>query len=393
VEILALAITSSTFAQTRIYITGSTAFRAVTVNGVGAILSGTVGIAYDGLTPGVTSATNANAVTWTGGTIGGQAVTIKASWSGSASGIQTVAGAPNFLVRFLPDGASGSNNRDPRQPGNPAESAVPDMCMTDVFQSATLFHETYNGVTYASLTDNAVGVVTFVWAASAGFPIGSGSGTSSSFSMTPQLAQALFPSGAIPLSMITGSTVDHDTGVIATGRYFDSGERITAMAETGVGVRTTLHQWKPTVSNGIVTHLEPYPSNGGEPSGSTLAGFLTNTVSTTAAHEVDPTLTGGFLMTYLGVRDYNNVSATAVKIKYAGNDFSQLAVEEGQYTFWGYEHLDYKPTLFSIRLTFATNLRDHILRETSGTLNPNVALSDMLVGRFADGDVVTSLLH
>ena len=98
-------------------------------------------------------------------------------------------------------------------------------------------------------------------------------------------------------------------------------------------------------------------------------------------------------MTYLSVSDYNNVSATAVKMKYAANDFSQLAVEQGQYTFWGYEHLDYKPTLFSIRLTFATNLRDHILRETSGTLNPNVALSDMLVGRFADGDVVTSLLH
>ena len=98
-------------------------------------------------------------------------------------------------------------------------------------------------------------------------------------------------------------------------------------------------------------------------------------------------------MTYLSVSDYNNVSATAVKMKYAANDFSQLAVEQGQYTFWGYEHLDYKRTLFGIPLTFVTNLRDHILSETSGTLNPNVALSDMLVERSADGNVVGSLLH
>ena len=165
------------------------------------------------------------------------------------------------------------------------------------------------------------------------------------------------------------------------------------MAETAVGVRTTLHQWKPIVSNGIITHLELYPPSGGEPSGSILAGFLTNSVSATAVQEVDPTLTGGFLMTYLGVSDYNNVSATAVKMRYSGNDFSQTAVEQGQYTFWGYEHLDYKSTISGIKLTFATNLKNHILGETSATLNPNVAISDMQVQRFADGGPVSSLLH
>jgi hypothetical protein len=107
------------------------------------------------------------------------------------------------------------------------------------------------------------------------------------------------------------------------------------MAETGVGVRTLLLQWKPIISGGIVTHLEAYPPNvGGEPNGATLAGYLTNTVSAAAAQEVDPTLTEGFLMTYLNVDDYNNVSSTAVKLKYEGNDFSQLAVEKGN-TFWG----------------------------------------------------------
>ncbi len=404
--VLALTIASSAFAQTKIYITGSTAFRGAAVNGISGILSGTVSTAYDGLTSGVTGIGNANAVNWTGGNIGGTAVTIKASWSGSAGGVQTVAGAPAFNVRFLIDGAVGGNNADPRTPGNPAELAVPDVAMSDVYQGATPFHGTFNGVTYANLNDNIVGVVTFVWAASSGFPIGTGSGTSSSYSMTRQLSQALYPTGAIPLSMITGSTSHHNTAVIATGRDFDSGTRLTTMAESLVGVTTLLAQYKPTVSSGHITGLVLYPrttingvdtqvpGNGGESSGSTLRGYLTNIVDQTAVNNVDKGYTGGgYLMTYLGVSDYNNVSATAVKLKYAGNDFSQSNVEEGQYTFWGYEHLGFKSTLSGIKLTFANNLTSHIQSETSGTLNPNVALSDMQVQRFSDGGTVISLLH
>lgn len=400
VGVLALISATTLQAQTKIYITGSTAFRSATTNAIDAVLSGTVTKASDNAT-----FTSANAVTWTGGNIGGTPVTIKASWSGSGAGIQTVAGAPTFTVRFLPDGATGTSNPDPRQSGNPNEAAVPDICMSDVYQAATPFNGTFNGVTYANLTDNVVGVVTFVFAASKNFPIGTGAGTSSSYSMTPQLAQVLFPGGLIPLSMITGSAGDHDIGVIATGRDFDSGTRLTAMAETGVGVSTLLTQYKPTVSAGAVTDLTLYPrttingvdtqvaGNSGESSGSTLRAFLNNTVNASAAQQVDGTLTGGFLMTYLGVGDYNSVSANAVKMKYNGVDFSQLAVQEGQYTFWGYQHLDYKNTLSGVKLTFATNLKNNILSSTSATLNPNVALNDMKVQRFADGGPVSSLLH
>jgi len=345
-------------------------------------------------------------VNWTGGNIGGTAVTIKSSWSGSAGGVQTVAGAPNFNVRFLPDGASGSNNQDPRPAGNPAELAVPDTCMTDAFQSTTPFHGTFQGVTYANLVDNTVGVVTFVWAASKNFPIGTGTGTTSSYSMTRQLAQALYPTGVIPLSTITGLVADTNTAVIATGRDFDSGTRLVTVTESFVGANTLLQQYKPTVSGTTITDLALYPrttingvdtqipGNGGESSGSSLRAYLNDTLNQSAVNDVDPSYTtGGFLMTYLGVSDYNNVSANAVKMRYAGNDFSQLAVEQGQYTFWGYEHLDYKSTLSGIKLTFATNLKNQILSETSGTLNPNVALSDMAVQRFSDGGTVSTLLH
>ncbi len=419
--ILALTITGTGFAGTRsaqpgqapvkIYITGSTAFRSAATPAVLAILSGSVSIAYDGLTPGVTSQNNANAVTWTGGSIGATPVTIKASWSGSAGGVQTVAGRPNFLVRFLPDGAVGSNNSDPRQPANPAEPAVPDMAFTDAFQSSTPFNGTFNGVTYANLLDHNVGVVTFVFAASKNFPLGTGSGTSSSYSMTVQLAQALYPVGAIPLSSITGNnTTDRLIGVYATGRDFDSGTRLVCMAEPGVGVATILQQWKPTVVGTTITALDLYPvttingvstgvpGNGGESSGSSLRGFLNNTLTAAAYQTWRGDLTNGYLMTYLGVSDYNNVSANAVKLKYAGADFSQQAVEEGQYTLWGYEHLDWKSDLGNggtggppIKLTCANNLTAQVTNSTSTILNPNVALADMQVQRFGDGGTVTAI--
>ncbi len=419
--ILALTVTATGFAGTRqaqpgqapvkIYITGSTAFRSAATPAIGSILSGSVSIAYDGLTAGVTSENNANAVTWTGGTIGGTAVTIKASWSGSAGGIQTVAGRPNFNVRFLPDGAAGSNNSDPRQTGNPAESSPPDMALSDAYQGATPFNGTFHGVTYANLLDHTVGVVTFVFAASKNFPLGTGSGTSSSYSMTPQLAQALYPVGAIPLSMITGNnTTDRNIGVYATGRDFDSGTRLTAVSEPGVGVSTILQQWKPTVVGSTITALALYPvttingvstgvpGNGGESSGSSLRAYLNNTLTAAAYQTWSNTLTNGYLMTYLGVGDYNNVSANAVKLKYAGFDFSQQAVEEGQYTFWGYEHLDWKSDLGNgttggpaVKLTCANNLKTQITNSTSAVLNPNVSLGDMQVQRFSDGGTVTPI--
>jgi hypothetical protein len=409
--LVAAMTATSSFAQTKIYITGSTAFRGAAVPAISATLAGTVSIAYDGNSSGVTSQNNANAVTWTGGNIGGTAVTIKASWSGSAAGIQTVAGAPDFNVRFLPDGATGSANSDPRNTANPAELAVPDVCMTDVFQGASPFNGTFNGHTYASLTDNTVGVVSFVWAASKNFPLGTGSAPVSSYSFTPQLAQALFPIGAIPLSMISGNTSDRTVGVYATGRDPDSGTRLTAMAESGVGVSTFLQQWKPTVSSGTITALTLYPvqtingvstvvdGNSGEASGSTLRGYLTNTLTAAAYQTWSGSLTNGFLLTYLGVGDFNNVSAGgAVQLLYNGVPFSQGAIEEGRYTFWGYEHLDYKSNLGNgstggpaVKLTFATNLKNNIAGSTSATLNPNVSLSDMQVQRFADGGTVTPI--
>ncbi len=396
-SIALLGMTGLASAQTKIYLTGSTAFRASANNEIDNLLAangGTITKASDNAT-----FTSANVITWTGGNIGGTAVTIKASFSGSGAGIQTVA-APTgtFTVGFLPDGATGTANPDPRTNTSvPRELAVPDIALSDVFQASTPFNRTFNGVTYAALTDNVVGVVAFTFAGSKGFPAGQ--------TMTPQIAQTLFTGGLVPLSEFTDSSNDDNTGVIATGRDADSGTRLTTVAETNVGVRGVLKQYQPTVSSGTITALNPYPAktingvnygagDGGESSGSSLRAYLTDTVTAAAAQNVDGTLTGGFLVTYLGVSDFNAVSGSgAVALSYNGIAESQAEIIRGPYTFWGYEHLDYKSSISGVKSTFATRLASQITNSTSATLSPNVSVNDMLVQRFSDGGPVSSLLH
>ena len=87
----------------------------------------------------------------------------------------------------MPVWATGTNNPNPQTAGNPADNEVPDIALSDVFQGTTPFNGSFNGVTYAALTDNEVGVVAFTFAASKGFPAGQ--------TMTSQIAQDLFPGG------------------------------------------------------------------------------------------------------------------------------------------------------------------------------------------------------
>ena len=283
-----LGMTGAASAQTKIYLTGSSAFRASAINEITNLLNANGG--FTGEASDNATFTSANVVTFTGGKINGTPVTIKTSFSGSGAGVQSVAGAPTFTVGFLPDGATGTANADPRtNTSNPREVAVPDIALSDVFQATTPFNGTFNGVAYAALTQPIVGVVAFTFAASTGFP--------ATQNMTPQIAQTLFTGGLVPLSEFTGLSSGDNIGAIATGRDADSGTRLTAVAETNIGVVGALTQYKPTISGGSVTSLAPYPAatingvphgagDGGESSGSSLRAFLVNTVSAAAAQQI-----------------------------------------------------------------------------------------------------------
>ena len=408
------ALISTASAQQKIYITGSTAFRSVTNTQISAVLAGTVTIASTNATLG-----SANGVNWTGGNIGGTAVTIKAAWTGSAAGVQTVA-ANNISTaptKFLKDGATGTANADPNgaTPDSP-ESAIPDICMADNLQSSTVF----TGGTYVTLVDNPVGIVSFTWAASKNFPLNGGTAPFSNYSMSKKVAQQLLSGGAVPLGAFTGLAADQASlsgpparVAYASGRNPDSGTRIITLAESGYGVASFVKQYKPTVAAGAITDLTLYPTetingistvvdgNSGENSGGTLRAYLTNTL--TAAGFTGGSLPNGevgpsFIVTYLGTSDFNSVSGSgAVALGWNGVPVSQTAIMNGAYTFWGTERLMYRPTLGNgttggpaVKLTFATNLKNNILAATSATLSPNVKLSDMLVDRAGDGGDISN---
>ena len=249
--VAAVTMVGTASAQTKIYVTGSTAFRTAAVTAINTVL-GVTPAAWDGNSSGVTSSTNANVQIWNTGTY-----IVKASWSGSSGGIQTVAGAPHFNVRFLANigtngVVAGSNNNDPRGSGSTnAETHVPDIAMSDVFQGGSPFNGTVGGVAYASLTDNKVGIVTFRWTASASFP-----GTD----MTPQIAQYLYTNvGVAPPSLWTGLSSDASKVVYAGGRDADSGTRGTTFAETGIGIFASVQQWQPiNISGGSIGDIKLY---------------------------------------------------------------------------------------------------------------------------------------
>ena len=100
------------------------------------------------------------------------------------------------------------------------------------------------------------------------------------------------------------------------------------------------------------------------------------------------TATGAYYVTYLGVSDANSVAASTTSMRWNGVDFSELAVQQGQYTFWSYEHVLYRAG--SVGTTAETVAQDLItkLNDVATVVSPNVKISDMAVSRGTDGGVV-----
>jgi hypothetical protein len=198
-----------------------------------------------------------------------------------------------------------------------------------------------------------------------------------------QQAQALWSAGTASLALFTGLTADANKLVYATGRDPDSGTRLTAFAESGIGVESTVTQYQPTVSSGVITALNPYAQqtvngitftqgNGGEASGSTLRAFFGN-VSTP-----------GLIVSHVGSGDVSTaVNAGGVELTYNGVAYSVDAIKEGRYTFWCYQHLMYQPTLVTAKKSVADALATKI-----ETVTAPIKLTDMKCSRTTDGAVV-----
>jgi hypothetical protein len=406
-----LALVNSSQADTTLYVTGSTAFRSNTHNAIKHIFSGTT-LKYAWIQNAAGNATeNNSSAAMYQGTVTGipGTTTIKTHWSGSEAGVQTVAGG--FTVTFLPAGTTltaAGNQLDSSTALS--DSVVPDVAMADAFQASSNFKAgtskgsppfgTYRnlaGHTTGLPAGNIVGIVPFKFVASDDAP---GSVTN----MSSQIARALFSTGKVPLSMFTGSAADQGVHAFAIGRDIDSGTRLTTFAETGLGALAVVKQYEPlkggvrATTNGtgatgdgvnvaMLTASDFWPSetidgiteavgNGGYSSGGTVALVLANH---NAANQ--------FMISYLGASDAATATSNgAHELTFNGTAFDPNAIAQGDYTFWGYEHLYY--STIGVPAGPKKQIADKIALQIFNTDAPTPHYNDMAVSRKTDGAVV-----
>jgi hypothetical protein len=381
---LAAALLSTASAVDYVYITGSTAFRAATQTALLKIMGSTNGTS---LPAGSTFAYVGASYTGTSratlhGFVNGNEVIVKTAWSGSTGGIQAVSN--NITLQFLPDSttqsSAGTSGASFTVDAAGNDYHIADIAMGDTYQSATPFNTNL-------LTDTPVGVQPFVWVASNGSPTGLNN-------LNPQQAQVLFSNGSYPLSFFTGLNADEGVKVFATGRDPDSGTRLTAFAESGVGALSQVVQYEPVISGSTVTSHAPWhpitvngipvaQGDGGYSSGGTLA----NTMKLTTA------AINGYYVSYLSTGDaVGAINGGAKLLSWNGHSlaftgapgsgtFSDLTpIKEGKYTFWCLEHVLYRTTITAPQKDVADTMANQIL-----TVDAPIRLDQMLVTRTADG--------
>jgi hypothetical protein len=384
-SLLALAVVNLASAQSTIRITGSTAFRAATHQAILHIIQpATLNYGYTGTS--FNSATEA-IITGTTNTTPAVAVIIKTAWSGSVGGVFTLATngpVPNpganppitagWLVNTTPTSPAGT----PNAPLNFDAPVTADIAMSDSFQSSTPF-------TNPPLVDNVVGVVPFVWVRNAGAP-------TTLSNVTNQLAKVVLNNPGIPLSLFTGNAADAATLVYATGRNNDSGTRLDAFAESGFGITNAPVQLDCSqaaasgfdfINAGVwttgVNGPTFYAASGGRSSGGLLVGDMNATNSNAVL--------GGWIVTYLGIPDSNNVNGGANDLTYNGFPYSVNNVQQGNYSFWSYEHLLYRTSLSGNALTVAQGLATQIHNTDASVAG--VLVTSMAVGRTSEGAPIT----
>jgi hypothetical protein len=392
--LLALATAGAIQAQTiTLHLTGSTAFRTAVQTAILGILqpgytAAFAGSSFTGASEAIVSGTTISNINGSPAT-----VTIKTYWSGSLAGIETVSQQlplANFLANS--NSTSGGTTTALANPGFDA-SDVPELCMSDGFQLTSQ----YAPPQYPALTHQNVGVVSFKFIKNKNAPAGL-------TNMTPLLAQALWLNGSLPLSMWTGNPTDATNIIYATGRDPDSGTRKTALLETGVQTfvsslaPVTILQYAPSNVTGLVTAKNPGAITKQGPwapetvdnisFGQGDAGYSSGGDLATAMGQTSPFN----YVCYLGLSDTVTAEGLgAAELSYNGVPYSHAATENGQYTVWTVEQMDWLPVgtgpLTANQLALAQLLATQIANES--LVNVGESLPSMTVTRSQEGGPVT----
>jgi hypothetical protein len=336
---LGLASVSLASATQYVYITGSTAARGAVVNALAA------GVGQDA-TPSAVIYTGSAASTGSYQefvtSIGGNATIIKTAWSGSEAGILDVSSSTQTEL-FLLDPSTGS------VPASGAINPAPATPNANYYSAQTVNAALADNSPLASKNPTTTAtfklagvVVPFVFVKNQGAGLTTlGESDYSAFSNLTSDQFKVLAAGGDYLGLFTGNPADQATFVYLAGRDDNSGTRVNVLAETGVGVKTSLSQ--VILANGVLTP-NSYTDEG-QSSGGTLAKSLIDTTSPTVQTDSIQGTSGFNVVAYLGLADDATAEGTpynATRLTYNGVAYSAAAVEDGTYAIWGYEFIGYK---------------------------------------------------
>lgn len=364
-------------ANTVIYITGSTAARSTIYNlctttnllftGKATVVEPTSGssgssnqIVYEGTVAGITGTVDLSC-DFTGSEAGiastaGQNLTQSLSDDPNGSGPYPLPGVGSLASFYQPNGTGGWN-----APAALSTGVFPDLSMADTSQAVSITPD--SGST--ALTDyGVVGIVPFTFVK--GYEkTPDGPYTRVSNITTATFNQCLVDGNAINAYFLTGNTNDTTDGIDIVGRNEGSGTRVNGLLNAAqYGIAVGVNQYalnsgypsSPASAQGVLTfgaqngtattYTSPYSQavvelavgNDGYDSGGGVGECM----------NADSTGLGSIPVGYLGISDAQkavtdgnggSAGGDAVPLTFNGVYESDEAVESGQYTYWGQEHL------------------------------------------------------
>jgi hypothetical protein len=294
------------------------------------------------------------------GPINGTTVDIDIFWTGAEAGVADVAG--NTLTQTLNNSALGSGGvgtyNVPGIPGTfltqssgwtttsplsgiPGAPATADLALDDTSQAVSLTPKAlYNLKDYGALA-----VVPFSFLK--GYQKTPDATWTNIVNVTTAQINQVY-SGPIPANYVSGNPADANGDQVAiTGRNLSSGTRVNALLTSQYGVTTTVDQWAYEVNYntpGLLAAGTSYASPGAL---TEIFNDGFNTSGGAAAQlNFDGSGSGYVLIEPLAVPDAANAHSSppagggaATYLSYNGVYESDSAVENGSYTFWGYEHI------------------------------------------------------
>ncbi|HXC98638.1 MAG TPA: hypothetical protein VN048_04800 [Verrucomicrobiae bacterium] len=392
------AIVSTVQADTTFYISGSTAYRKSTYAALSAMYGAGIDVNYpigdtsstatgSGAANVVNTVGNGSAnLVWSGTppTLGLGHVVVVCNWSGSISGQKADAESALWPTFLAPGTTAGTENFVP---------AVPDMNVSDNFQKTTTYFPPGDPAA-VNLTRSAVAIIEFIVAKDPSAPADLTDVSSLSLRQAYKL-------GYLNTAQLTGNAAENNTFLLPVGRDDDSGTRTIFEADNGIAFTATLLQWglHSTVVDGTPGYT-PYQfplasinanDGSGYASGGTLAKVFND--ATGPGTIVNPVTGAGnvtsYFIGYCSVTDATGVIAPANFLNYNGVAWSTAVVEEGQYTYWGYENVDVRPahnngathTFYSALVTGEQG--------QAGVLAGTIAIGNMNCSRSADGGLIS----